>query len=1087
MDARKSLEQVIRHAVLVAVLVTASGVHAATLTKADNTNALDQATSWVGVIAPGSGDIARWSGAYSASVTTNSLTSVMPGSALSWQGITVGALSGTALTINTIVAAATNITAATEAVVNGFNVVTITTKSNHGFEPGQAVTVAAVTPAGYNGIYIVAGVPSATQFTYTNTTGSLAAGTAFGTVQSAIYIGGAGTPLAGSTLTIGSSGIDMSGANVSVVINTTNVSFNGNQQWKLAAGKVLRFSDGGITAASARVLNSGNDGLIEISGGGVASLNEGGGSGFADANSFAAFTGSWQVDNGATLRGFRSGGDAWGTGMITLNGGTLSVGGMSGDVGGWSWNNLITLMSGTTSYIAEQNVTGIAGGRYLNLAGAIFGSGNLVFTEPLVGGTTFTNQDSGFVLCGNDSGLSGGTITIGGPVENGVPGRLTYLRVGGATPANSTLAVAGTNGSLGADNVVNNGVLTFSRTDSYTISNSISGTGSVRIGATLAGTDYQNVIFVGAKTYSGNTTINCGTLTLGAGATIANSPNIILTPPAGASATLDVTAGDFTLSGGQRMVGAATGLQSVSGNLTAVSGSVIVPGGSNTVGTLTVNGNLSLNGGGTLLFDVGTASDLIQVNGTLNPSGVTTIQATNVSSLAGGIYPLIHVSGALNGNAANFAITGLTVSGFGQSAAVIYTNGSVALSVGLNPPNIAFRADSNTLTIAWPPDHLGWVLQSQTNSLGVGLTTNWVDVPNSGSVSNLSLSLSPNNPTVFYRLRDPALLVFQENWSAGSIDPSKWYMLRKQWGTGNNGVTPTNVWIGSDNLNGTQQNVLICRADGDLYTGPVTGYGGQKTRVGGVIVTKQFFASGRYEVVMKVGAPNGATNALNAPIGSVPAIWNYAYLYVQTSVANETNFDPNVPLYNPNLQMTGYPATEYWSEIDYPELGSNGIFTNGGYNVFCQNQYDWRTYAVPPVMDGQYHTYVMEWRTGLKPLTNVTDAQVIAYNGFWWVQDKTIPIASYLGNPLKRLGPNSYAAYTGLTTQNWLDGNPIGGNTNYVPCMASQLTMGVWLPGWGGAAPWQTAQVSFGPVKIWQYDDPGDVRGILTNDVPPNF
>jgi hypothetical protein len=30
-------------------------------------------------------------------------------------------------------------------------------------------------------------------------------------------------------------------------------------------------------------------------------------------------------------------------------------------------------------------------------------------------------------------------------------------------------------------------------------------------------------------------------------------------------------------------------------------------------------------------------------------------------------------------------------------------------------------------------------------------------------------------------------------------------------------------------------------------------------------------------------------------------------------------------------------------------------------------------------------------------------------------------------------------------------------------------------------------QVSFGPVKIWQFDDPGDVRNVLTNDVPPNF
>ena len=71
-----------------------------------------------------------------------------------------------------------NITAATEAVVNGFNVVTITCNANHRFENGQSVMISGVTPAGYNGTFIIAGVPSATQFTYTNATGSLAAAAA---------------------------------------------------------------------------------------------------------------------------------------------------------------------------------------------------------------------------------------------------------------------------------------------------------------------------------------------------------------------------------------------------------------------------------------------------------------------------------------------------------------------------------------------------------------------------------------------------------------------------------------------------------------------------------------------------------------------------------------------------------------------------------------------------------------------------------------------------------------------------------------------------------------------------------------------
>ena len=90
----------------------------------------------------------------------------------------------------------------------------------------------------------------------------------------------------------------------------------------------------GLSTLTARADTSGSDGLIEISGGGVVSLNQGGSTGLSDVNSFANFTGSWQVDSGTTLRGLRGGATAWGTGTITLNGGTLADGGMSGGTGG---------------------------------------------------------------------------------------------------------------------------------------------------------------------------------------------------------------------------------------------------------------------------------------------------------------------------------------------------------------------------------------------------------------------------------------------------------------------------------------------------------------------------------------------------------------------------------------------------------------------------------------------------------------------------------------------------------------------------------------------------------------------------------
>jgi len=756
------MNKIIGFLTLIAVLTLSTVTRANTYTKADNNASLDQAVSWGGT-APGSGDIANWSGAYSANITTNSLLAAMPGSALSWQGFSVGTITGTALTTNTIYANITNITAATEAVVNGFNVVTITTKANHGFEPGQSVTIAGITPAGYNGTYIVAGAPAATQFTYTNATGSLAAGTTtLGTVSSAIYIGGAGTPTAGSALTIGSSGINLSSANVSVVVNNTDVSFNGNQHWQLAAGIVLRFSDGGVSGATARCATSGNDGLIEISGSGIASLNEGGASGFTDANSFSPFTGSWQVDSGATLRALRNGATAFGSGSITLNGGTLAVGGISGDVGNWTWNTTINLNPSTTSYISEHNVAG--SGRSLLLTGAISGSGNLVFTEPLVGATTFTSQDLGFVLSGSDS--MSGTITIGGPNENGVAGRLTYVRVGGNATGTATTVGAGAYGSLGTANVVNNGVLTFTETGALNVPGQISGTGTLRIGSLQSNTGTggyvgdanQTITLNGANTYTGPTIINAGILQLATGASIANTPNITITTNsvnAGAVInTFDVSqlTSGFSTAAGQTL--SLNGGQ-VTGSLTLPVGStnVFAPGGSNVVGTLTITGNLTLSGGTNIMvMDINnSANDQITVGGNLTASGVTTFQFLPPNTgLNAGTYNLITASGTLTATPANFAISGLASGVRPQTFSIAVNGNAVQLVVVGSPGNLLWVGDGTANIWSTATTFSNWFNQV-TSLKDIFVQNDQVTFDDTGSASpaiNLTGSLAPSSVTV---------------------------------------------------------------------------------------------------------------------------------------------------------------------------------------------------------------------------------------------------------------------------------------------------------------------------------------------------
>jgi hypothetical protein len=338
-------------------------------------------------------------------------------------------------------------------------------------------------------------------------------------------------------------------------------------------------------------------------------------------------------------------------------------------------------------------------------------------------------------------------------------------------------------------------------------------------------------------------------------------------------------------------------------------------------------------------------------------------------------------------------------------------------------------------------------------------------------------------------LKPGGKLVLEEDWPTGKLDHDRWYALRKKWGAGNFGVSPENVRIDRDIVNGHEQNVLVCEAHGDEYDGPVIGLNGNNKRVGGVLVSKQFFASGRFEVVMKIGSDkphDGGPVEPAWPRGAVPAIWTYGYRFVGVEREQMNEFVAAVPLYNPLMKRYGTGANEYTSEIDFPEFGKKGDFTHTMYNAYCQTREQSETFAVTSA-DGQYHTYTTEWRTKLQPLVDVNDAQVIEQGGFWWVRDKAIKFDRYWGNPLKRLDKNRYAVYTGDRADHWIDGIKVAQTTRGVPAMAAQLNIGIWLPQWAGPAPWKTARASFASVKVWQFDDPGDVRGVITADIGNNF
>ena len=175
---------------------------------------------------------------------------------------------------------------------------------------------------------------------------------------------------------------------------------------------------------------------------------------------------------------------------------------------------------------------------------------------------------------------------------------------------------------------------------------------------TLSGTNV--VAFNGANTYSGNTTLGSNArLVIGPSGSIASSASIALganatltlgnsralsgssTISLAAGSVLDASSSSLPLGSSQTLSGYGT----INGNVTAASGATIIPGSSNTVGSLTFNNNLTLNGQ-TLSFDVGLtgtgASDKLVVGGTLTLNGTSIISLNLPGSLLfNGTYTLI--------------------------------------------------------------------------------------------------------------------------------------------------------------------------------------------------------------------------------------------------------------------------------------------------------------------------------------------------------------------------------------------------------------------------------------------------------------
>ncbi|MEK7780450.1 MAG: BNR-4 repeat-containing protein [Verrucomicrobiota bacterium] len=69
--------------------------------------------------------------------------------------------------------------------------------------------------------------------------------------------------------------------------------------------------------------------------------------------------------------------------------------------------------------------------------------------------------------------------------------------------------------------------------------------------------------------------------------------------------------------------------------------------------------------------------------------------------------------------------------------------------------NLNYNLSGNTLQLSWPSSHLGWRLETQTNSNATGISPVWFPVSGATATNQLFLPIDVQNGSVFYRLVYP--------------------------------------------------------------------------------------------------------------------------------------------------------------------------------------------------------------------------------------------------------------------------------------------------------------------------------------------
>jgi autotransporter-associated beta strand protein len=584
-----------------------------------------------------------------------------------------------------------------------------------------------------------------------------------------LTIAGSG-PASDGALRKGGGGASIFGGSVTLTANTT-LKLDGNSTLSLTNASGINGA-----AANATLLLAGDGGSagnilgpISLGTGGV--INNGGTWAVSPTNNYAANTvingGAYRISSPRSL-GNQPG--TWTPDRVQLNGGGLQV----------ATNAIVNLNDGRIGInLTQSSVLGVDAGGTLNISNEISGAGAIQKWFPGLLILSGSNSYSGALYTdGNSNTANDGTTRI---TTSAALTGVTDIGIRNNNSGFSTLQFDGSAGSV----VVPQPLTISCRNNpnpclqNLAGSNVLTGGIAVQVGGADQWwqSDAGTLVFAGDINYAGSLTggriyhfqgsgdhlvtgnINASPLgspisvtKAGPGALSLNGINTYGTTTTVSNGLLWVN-GSISHTGAVTVVGGSLGgTGSITAPVIVQSGGTFSPGAS--IGTLTINNDLTL--AGTTVIEVNKSNgsrDQVAGLGIVTYGG--TLYATNLAGTPalGDSYAVFSATAHVG----NFS--GISGSP-GNGLAWFFTNGvlSVVTGVANYSTNLTATVSGSTLSLSWPATHLGWILQSQTNTLGVGLTTptnTWFDVSGSSAVTSQNITINPANPTVFFRLRKP--------------------------------------------------------------------------------------------------------------------------------------------------------------------------------------------------------------------------------------------------------------------------------------------------------------------------------------------